>query len=425
MAVTTPVEANITRELSLLGYQAEQTRPGTLNLQVYWYAKETPAMFNPVWLLEDQQGTVVSRTQQQPYLGAIAAQDWPAGSLVDDVYTVFYPPQLSGKHHLYLSANGDLPRYIGEIDLSANKNLDSNMPETADLSIQFGDYFLFGKEHLTVNGRSPNSDTLAIVEPGDRIEYLLQWQLAEQPPLNFNASLQLTDANWQVLTQKDQILGAPFNFPQLWNPYQTIKDSYRLQIPTNTPNGLYWPRLAVYNYANGERLPVAADDITIGDLHTLPPVKVIGHGRAHPQTNLKANFGDMAELLGYDLSLPKSTLQAGDTFTLTLIYRSNSPVPIDYQQFIHLRNVELGMAGQADKTPQEGNNPTSVWQPGEIIEDTTSLTISSETQPGIYTLFVGFYNPQDGVRLPATNDEGQPLVDNQLMLLQIEVVSSP
>ncbi|MBE2223989.1 MAG: hypothetical protein IAF02_20780, partial [Anaerolineae bacterium] len=62
--------------------------------------------------------------------------------------------------------------------------------------------------------------------------------------------------------------------------------------------------------------------------------------------------------------------------------------------------------------------PTGGWREGEVISDSITLTLPPETMPGTYHLFVGLYNPETGVRLPAS-DQGAAQANDQVHLFTV------
>jgi hypothetical protein len=137
---------------------------------------------------------------------------------------------------------------------------------------------------------------------------------------------------------------------------------------------------------------------------------------------VEARFGNLASLLGYDLSLPPEGAQPGTRLVLTLYYRGVVPDSNNYTRFVHLYDAQLGMAGQSDSIPQAGLNPTWSWVNGEVIADRLELGIDAGARPGRYHVQVGFYDAEhSGARLPATDLAGHPLPDAQVDLLTVEV----
>ena len=163
-------------------------------------------------------------------------------------------------------------------------------------------------------------------------------------------------------------------------------DRYSLRIPEDTPSGLYWPMVGLYDFkgVDSDLLPVAAANVPVlGDTYRLPPVKVLGAGPvARPQHEMSAQLGDLATLVGYDLTLPQAGLRAGSQFSLTLYYRADVVTDQNLTRFAHFFNPELGMAAQQDSPPAQGRNPTWSWAPGEVIVDEVALTVAPEAQPG-------------------------------------------
>ena len=72
------------------------------------------------------------------------------------------------------------------------------------------------------------------------------------------------------------------------------------------------------------------------------------------------------------------------------------PTPIDYTVFVHVPNSSGTISGDAQ--PVSGNYPTSLWQPGEVIEDVHSLPAGSNLK--IPRAMVGLYRLDTGERLP-------------------------
>jgi hypothetical protein len=234
----------------------------------------------------------------------------------------------------------------------------------------------------------------------------------------------LVDRLGQPLAKHDEIIGTLFDASKLWDTASWHADRPLLRIPSTAASGLYWPSAGLYDFETMERFPVWVPGATepAGD-YRLPPLKVINQPSHSPQHRVSARFADTAELLGYDLALPPSGLRAGDQFTLTLYYRSETATPTDYTRFAHFYSPTLGMAAQQDSLPQDGNNPTWSWVPGEIIADEVVLTVAPEAQPGSYELRVGFYDAAaGGVRLPVQDDKGRPLPDAQIVLTNLDVV---
>ncbi len=262
-----------------------------------------------------------------------------------------------------------------------------------------------------------------VAHAGDRLDYTLYWRALVPLYDNYHAFLHLVDRLGHPLVQEDQVAGTVLAGPKLWGTNELSADYYRLHIPTSAPSGLYWPSVGLYDFKTLARL--RALDGTTGkplDPLQLPPIKIIGGPQPGPEHPTDIRMGDAATLAGYDLALPAGGPRAGDQLTVTLYYRSRAAVAANYTRFLHLYNPQLGMAAQADALPQEGDNPTWAWVPGEVIVDHVRLDVAAGATPGTYHLLTGLYDTQAaGARLPLYDSQNRPLPDAQADLAQVVV----
>ena len=148
-----------------------------------------------------------------------------------------------------------------------------------------------------------------------------------------------------------------------------------------------------------------------------------------PPHKLAANFDHQIELLGtttprLDSNLPISNLQSPNlpisnlqspNFPISNLQSPNLPIPPDLTltltwqalttpehliRFVQLVGPDGRVYGQNDSNPDEGNYPTRLWQPGEVVVETVTLPIQAGRPAGQYTLHVGLYKPETGQRLP-------------------------
>jgi hypothetical protein len=110
-----------------------------------------------------------------------------------------------------------------------------------------------------------------------------------------------------------------------------------------------------------------------------------------------ARFEDAIDLIGY--TLEPAAAGGGDTVALTLYWRSRRPVERDYTVFVHLVDDGGRLALAADGQPRLGGYPTSIWSPGEVIEDLHTLQIPADLAAGTYRVAIGLYLLDGGQRL--------------------------
>jgi uncharacterized membrane protein YgdD (TMEM256/DUF423 family) len=125
---------------------------------------------------------------------------------------------------------------------------------------------------------------------------------------------------------------------------------------------------------------------------TVPPLPA-------PTYPLYARIGNVAELLGYDLS--STEVVVGQPIRLTLYWRALGGAGIaDYWVFTHLVPPDLSrIVAQHDGRPAGGTRPTTIWVTGEIVVDEHELAFVTADYSGVAQLAVGIYVPDVG-RVP-------------------------
>ncbi len=205
--------------------------------------------------------------------------------------------------------------------------------------------------------------------PGDIVRVQLQWQATHPLTTAYKVTLQILDANNQVLAQVDSEPVGGTRPTTTWTPGRPITDPYGLPIPLATPPGTYRLILAVYDPVLGSRLPVSGpagptDHLLLGTVTVVspqaaPPVTILPiryrqETRRGPFTFLghhrfKQDFGHA----------PDTPLQPGDRLHLTTFWQADLPPDGDYQVEFRLDDRVLG------RFPPAGPSfPTSQWPTG-------------------------------------------------------------
>jgi hypothetical protein len=124
------------------------------------------------------------------------------------------------------------------------------------------------------------------------------------------------------------------------------------------------------------------------------------------------NFFDKTTLTGFQL--------ADDGQSVTLSWLVTGPFEADYTVFLQAWRADTGeYAAGFDGPPVQGDYPTRLWSPGEVVIDTHPID-RSLLPPGRYFLLAGLYHPLTGERLPAFGPDG-PLPDYAVKLGEIDV----
>jgi len=99
---------------------------------------------------------------------------------------------------------------------------------------------------------------------------------------------------------------------------------------------------------------------------------------------------------------------------ILLYWQASAPLPPDATIFIHLRAADGFVRSQADGPPVSGHYPTSLWQPGEIIQDIHPLPSDDFSQ--VDHIVLGLYDPVTSERLPAFGPDGRRLADDAVVV---------
>jgi hypothetical protein len=450
---------------------------------------EDPGDLRARWQIQDAAGHILTETTARPFFNTLEASAWPTGTLVRDAYRLSLPPvgSLSGVSGLsspeaegLAAGTYQLAVRLGQSEEELARDpipigsltLPTASPEQGPgrgggtwwdaafaqrtpantLDMRLGDAIRLAGFDLVLAGKPvissadhprslPSPETPsglreedgpqpgsapAVALPGQALDLTLYWQALGPVAMNYHGFAHLVDNTGRSLVQQDQLPGPYFRPPMLWDRYHLQPDSYHLRIPKDAPSGLYWPTVGLYDMGTRERLPVSnAAEKPLGDAVRLSPLKVVNRSPRLPGHRVAARFGNVATLLGYDLTMLGSQPRAGQPFTLTLCYRSETATQLDLTRFVHLYRPASGMAAQNDSLPAGGENPTWAWIPGEVICEDVALSVAPDAEPGRYVLSMGFYDARaDGQaqRLPVFDDDhDEPLPDAQMILTEVDI----
>jgi len=115
-------------------------------------------------------------------------------------------------------------------------------------------------------------------------------------------------------------------------------------------------------------------------------------------------FGDLASLEGYSIS--PDSLSPGDKLDLMLYWRALAATEVSYTVFTQLLGPDGQLHGQHDSPPGYDTLPSNRWQPDQLLPDEHRLLIAPNAPVGDYQLLIGFYNLDDGQRIPLADGSG-------------------
>ena len=106
--------------------------------------------------------------------------------------------------------------------------------------------------------------------------------------------------------------------------------------------------------------------------------------------------------------LPTGPLKPGETLPLSLVWRTQeAPGSVPWKVFTHLLDAQQKVVAQRDSEPLGGLQPTTTWQPGDVVEDHYGIALPPDLPAGSYTLEIGMYQ---GDRRATFSGEGDHLV---------------
>jgi hypothetical protein len=251
--------------------------------------------------------------------------------------------------------------------------------------------------------------------PTEAVYVKLHWRGLVEMEKDYSVSLVVLTPGGELIGQEDSYPGLGSYPTSAWHVGEVVVDRAWVRIGrrTSVPT-IGWVGVNVYYLPTMERLEAHEGGETVDQVF-LQPIKVspwqsVQYEISH---HMSLNLGGKIELAGYDLD--KSSVQPGDTLTLTMYWRARGEMSEDYTVFTHLVDGHLQTWAQSDGYPVGGDYPTSFWGEGELIRDERELTVSPDAPPGACQMEVGLYLASTGERLPVLDDAGEVL-DNRIVL---------
>jgi hypothetical protein len=242
------------------------------------------------------------------------------------------------------------------------------------------------------------SGSLATLAPGDALDLGLRWRALADVDEDYAVFTHLLDHRQQLIAQDDEWPRRGFSPTSLWRTGQETLDGYRLRVPTDARPGRYTLAIGLYLRAGLRRVawsgePAGRDQVVLGTVKIAPqpPRRPL----ARP---LDVGLGPAIRLLGFDRPTPER-VPAGSTLSIEPRWRAAAAPERDYTAFVHLVDASGRLVANGDAPPLGGGYPTSLWEPGEEIEDAYRVVVPADLR-GPARLLLGLYRPDSGERLP-------------------------
>lgn len=251
-------------ELQLRGFAlgAEEVIPGQeLAVDLFWEALAPPARDYSIFVhLTDENQILQAQRDSFPGGGNAPTSDWPAGTVMRDRHVVRIPSTVPAPTRLrvdvgvYDYATGErllVGGYdhwtIGYLALLPAPS-DSGYPHP--VRINFDDKMaLVGFEFET-----------RVVAPGDALGVTLWWEALEEMDVDYKVFVHYVlppESTWAQKDDDPQDGAAPTSG---WAVGQVVEDPYRITLPPDAPEGVYFVEIGVYDKATNDRLKVNFSD---------------------------------------------------------------------------------------------------------------------------------------------------------------------
>jgi uncharacterized membrane protein len=453
-----PTDIWPTPELQLAGYRlVSAPQPGkVLHIELFWAVDQPiPEEASVVLRLVDGEGHLWSQREQCPFNGLYPMWQWEPGLLLRD------------EHELPIPLGTPPGTYELELKLVSRPAPEGCFgppgptipPAFAPPQTDRGDRVLLGTvdvpraeapadkdvldfergHHVRFDGLELIGSTLAPqqLRPGERLNVILYWQARQSQLPDARFRLRLVDAAGDV-RREASIRPVGDTYPtDRWLAGDRYKGQIWLSLPEDLPAGRYWVELmpepplqqtGAWAMLRG-LLGLGETGVRLG------AVEVQSRSSAPPATQgafvplptdvapshpMLATLGDRVRFLGYDLDT--DSVRAGEPLSFTLYWQALRQMGESYTVFTHLLEPSGEIVGQKDSIPRQGAYPTTLWQPGEVITDSYSFTVVPDAPPGNSLLEVGMYLLETDTRLPVTDEQGQPVSDDRIVLSDVTVL---
>ncbi len=122
----------------------------------------------------------------------------------------------------------------------------------------------------------------------------------------------------------------------------------------------------------------------------------------NPQYSIKCTLAEKSEgavsLEGYSLApgVASAGVKRGDVLRVALYWKAAQKLTHIYASYVHIVSENGDMLAGRDNPATGAPHPTTEWQAGKPVTDTTAIPIPSNLGAGRYRLIVGMYRPVSG-----------------------------
>jgi hypothetical protein len=269
------------------------------------------------------------------------------------------------------------------------------------------------------------------VKAGEPLRVILFWRALRSMERDYCLHLQVQDGEGHVWAAGEFPLANEEYPTNRWNEGEVIRGQYDLTVDAAAPTGeqtldfnLQLSSLQSFGQAQGRPPTLRPGSGQASNFQPLTKLSVVAPERLfivpdEIQQPLQVNLADKVAFLGYDLD--KVTVKPGGTLHLTLYWQALAEMETSYTVFVHLLDAQNRTWGQTDNLPVGGTHPTTSWLSGEVVIDKYELVVDATAPAGEYQIEVGMYDLETMLRLPANDEQGNPLPSDRILLGKVRV----
>lgn len=433
-----PVNANFGDSFTLLGYDLDPANVlagDTVHLTLYWQARRQVPDDHSVFVHLHPSGSDLKLLQSDHFHpGRRPTSVWTPDKYVADRHSISIPAWTPpGVYDIVVGIyrhDGDRLPVIADDQYSRQESLKiaqlriHPLPESRIPSVLPGDgadglpvaqslEAVFGSQ-LALLGFS---NTVQEVTPDHPLQFSVLWRAEQRPSVNARLRLFLADKSGRVLSKQESTLVATDYPTTRWRKGEVLLGTCSLSLPGNITSGEYDILVALAG-DSGEELTVTGNATIVAENKVLlPGPRVKARDRLMqeplPTVSTQAYFGDVAELIGYDLSVQQPLRES--RIEITLYWRALRTADRDFTVFTHLVDRSGKLITQDDSQPCRASCRTTTWVVGEYLLDSYQLVVSDGAVPADSIIEIGMYDATSGARLPVSDPSGQPIGDRLIL----------
>lgn len=284
-------------------------------------------------------------------------------------------------------------------ELLDREDLPTGLPS---LDLHFGDEIL-------LHGCKTEQDC---VLPGQRLAVTCYWEALIPMDRDYFVFNHLLGRDLDPIGKEHGYPGSG-RFPtSLWPVNRVLASTEWISVDQNAQAPtLGRVAVGVFEPDTGVALAPTAPSGSSLDLVIVAEVKVASLERQVDSVpnSIHYSIGNLATLVGYRIDM-------GEMPRVTLYWKVVNVPADNYTVFVHLLDTSGELWGQGDSPPIQGDYPTLLWEPGELIVDEHMLTVDPQAPAGHYSIAVGLYLLEGNLRLPVWDEAGVPQAQDRVIL---------